>query len=112
MFYLSIPHGTAHARRVADRTRVRAKRTHETHHPSLACRLEHVSQVRPATFSKGMGGAEVPTAADHEGRWQGRSHRSSASVDGLITASVGIDSCELPEAGPTSVVEFLYRVGV
>ena len=53
-----------------------------------------------------MGGAEVPTAADHEGRWQGRSHRSSASVDGLITASVGIDTCELPEAGPTSVVEF------
>lgn len=72
----------------AARERIRGKKNAQTHHPSLACQLEHVCRVRPAAFSKDMVGAVVQTAA--EGRWHGRSHRPSASVavDGLITACV------------------------
>jgi hypothetical protein len=81
--------GTRQRRRLAS---VRGQKERTTHHPSLACRQEHTCRVRPATFSKDMVGAEAQTAA--EGRWHGRSHRSSVSVDGLITACVGLTAEE------------------
>src|SRR5258707_8546167 len=67
-FFTQFPTGW-HTPGAAIRDGARAKRTH-THHPSLACRQEHVSRVGAAAFSKGMGGADAEAQTAVAGSWQ------------------------------------------